>query len=454
MTQKNLPVVRFPYKGKYSFTPSEKKVLKKLSEAAEAVASIYKKQENRANNGANFYPRDATKEEILTAYKKDHSILSPYTVVERKNKKLVAIPYHVKYKKELQKVASLIREAAKLSDNADFASRLELQASALLNGTYEASDIYWLSLKPYKINFVIGPIERYEDKLFFKKCAYQSWLGIMNNQKTKDANKFKDYIVTARRKVLVPSEKVDFLDKIQIRVDDTILFSGLIARFMFTSSNLPNDVKIMEQYGSEVTIFKPSFDQKFDKERRPIFHAVFEQCFQSQYPVDILEEGSLRNAYLHEISHPLLRYRDAEKRLKEYFPIFDEISASVFGVKSCGSLLLKNAISQKELEAIMVMFIALAFSWWISYLREPSVIHYAQGFAIAVNFFLESGAIRESNGFSWPNFTKLFVSINELSDSLERILAVGTYEDAKNFVERYASLDIFKRFSPQLKELL
>lgn len=454
MTSKKFPIVRFPYKGKSSLASSEKKVLDKLIKAAEAIADIYQKQENRLNNGANFYPRDATKEEIKEANKKDHKILSPYTVVERKNGKLTAVPYHIKYKKELTKVSKLIKEAAKLSENKDFASRLELQASALLNGNYEASDIYWLSLKPYKINFVIGPIERYEDKLFFKKCAYQAWVGIMNDKLTADASKFRDYIVTARRKVLVPSEKVDFLDKIQIRVDDTLIFSGLISRFMFTSTNLPNDVKIMELYGSEITIFKQSFEIKFDQERDPIFHKVFEEQFQKEYSVSDIKIGSLRNAYLHEISHPLLRYRDAEKRLKEYFPIFDEITASVFGVKSCGSLLLKNAITQKELESIMVMFIALAFSWWISYLREPNVIHYAEGFAIALNFFLESGAIRESGGFSWPNFTKLFVSINELSDTLERILAIGTYEDAKNFVDKYASLNIFERFNNNLKEVL
>src|SRR3972149_2567379 len=157
--------------------------------------------------------------------------------------------------------------------------------------------------------------------------------------------------------------------------------------------------------------------------------------------------------FLKENSNTLLRHRDSERRLKEYFPVFDEISASIYGVKACGSLLLKDVISQKELEAIMVMFVARAFSWWTSYLKEPSIIHYAQGFAIALNYFLESGAIREAGGFSWPNFTKLFVSINELADTLERILAVGTYEDAQHFVEKYASLEIFEGFRPNLKKL-
>lgn len=448
------PIVKFPAKG-IKLSPSEKKVVQKLVKAAESIIPIYLKQENNRNNGANFYPRDVTRNQIIEAAKKNPEILSPCTIVEKNKKgKLIATPYHVKFKSQLKKTAGFIREAAKLTDNKEFAKRLEVQANALLDGNYEASEIYWLSMKPYKINFVIGPIERYLDKLFFTKCACQAWVGIMDEKMTADATRFKDYIVSSRRRVLAPSEKVDFLDKTHIRVDNTLIFTGLIARFMFTSSNLPNDVNIMEKYGSRVTIFEPSFDKKFNTEHHPIFHAVFEEQFQEGYPVDVLRLGSLRNSYLNEIGHSVLRYRDAEIRLKEYFPIFDEISSSVFGVKSCGALLLKDVISEKELEAIMVMFIARAFSWWLTYLREPSVVHYAQGFAVALNFFIESGAIRESGGFSWPNFTKLFVSINELSDALERILAVGSYEDAEQFIEKHASLDIFEKFSPNLKELL
>lgn len=454
MTPNNYPIVRFPQRG-LSLSPSEKKVVEKLIKAAESIAPIYLKQENHSNNGANFYPRDVTKQQIKEAAKENPEILSAYTMVEKDSTgKLQAVPYHIKFKKELITTSKYIKEAAKITENKDFAKRLEVQANALLDGNYEASDIYWLSMKSYKINFVIGPIERYNDKLFFTKCSYQAWVGIMDEKQTKDAIKFKDYIVTARRKVLVPSEKAEFLSKIQIRVDDTLVFSGLIARFMFTSTNLPNDVAIMEKHGSEITIFKPAFDKKFKLERHPIFHTVFQKNFQKAFPLKELELGALRNTYLHEISHPLLRYRDAERRLKEYFPVLDEISASVFGVKACGSLLLKDAITQKELESIMVMFIALAYSWWISYLKESNVIHYAQGFAIALNFFLESGAIRESDGFSWPNFTKLFVSFDELSSTLERILAIGTYGDAQKFVEKYATLDIFQKFNPNLKKLM
>lgn len=447
-------IIEFPQKD-LDLTPSGKKVIRKLTEAAKLVEKIYLKQKNFKQNGANFYPLNATKLEIQEAAKRNPEILSPYTMVERDKKgNLIAIPYHIKFKPTLLKIAKLIKEASKLSEDTEYAKRLIIVADSLLNGSYESSDIFWLTTKTHKISLVIGPIERYDDKLFFKKCSYQAWVGVIDKKQTADAIRFKDYIVSSKRKVLIPSEKVEFLDKIKIRVDDTLIFSGLIAHFMFTSSNLPNDVKLMEKYGSKVTIFKPAFKKKFNEERCPIFHSVFDFNLESLFAANEIEAGALRNTYLHEISHPLLRYEGAEKRLKEYFPIFDEIAASTFGVKACGSLLLKDAISQHELEAIMLMYIALGFSWWLSYLKEPSVIHYAQGFAIAMNYFIENGAIRIVNNRILVNFNKLFLALCELSDSLERTLAMGTYEEAQNFVDKYASLTIFELFKGNLTSFL
>jgi len=429
---------------------NERQVLEKLIKAARLIAPIYQKQQDPKYPGANFYPHDVEKTEIENAAKKDPSLLDPYTIVKRKNGKLISVPYHLEYRQYLLPIAKQLLEAAKITINREFGKRLELQADALLDGTYDVADIYWLSMRPYKIDIVIGPIERYDDRLFFTKCAYQTWVGVMDESETQEAVQLKETIYASHQRIFAPFHKIDFLDKIQVRVDNTLIFSGLITRFGFTSTNLPNDVSLMEKYGSEITVFKQSFDEKFKTLHHPIFHRVFEKNFQISYPVDILKRGSLRNTVLHEISHPLMRYRDAESRLKELFPIFDEISASVYGVKACGALLLKNAISQKELEAIIVMFICKSFSWWLDYLKQPSTIHYTKGYAIALNYFLENGSLKETDGISWPNFTKLFVSFEELATILERIISVGSYKEAQQFVDRYGSLDVFQRFQSRL----
>jgi len=78
----------------------EKVLFKKLISAAELIAPLYLKQKNNKHPGANFYPYDATKEEIERAARKNPAILSSYTFVERdKAGKLIAIPYHLKFKK-------------------------------------------------------------------------------------------------------------------------------------------------------------------------------------------------------------------------------------------------------------------------------------------------------------------------------------------------------------------
>src|SRR3990167_8324803 len=108
-------VVHFPPKKGTPLTASEKNVIEKLTKAAEAVAPIYEKQVNVLYSQANFYPADATKEEIQQAAKNNSKILSPYTMVEINLKgELTAIPYHIKFRDELLKVASLIEEAAKI----------------------------------------------------------------------------------------------------------------------------------------------------------------------------------------------------------------------------------------------------------------------------------------------------------------------------------------------------
>lgn len=432
----------------------EKIILKKLIEAAKLIAPLYLKQKNNKYPGANFYVHNVTKEEVEKAAKQNPAILDPYTFVERnRSGKLVAIPFHLKFKKELKPVAKLLIDAAKLSDNKNFASYLKSRAASLLNGNYEKSEIIWLKTEPFKFGFVIGPIERYLDKLFFKKCAYQAWVGILDEEKTKDAEKLKKLILISRKKILPGSEKID-VSKLNVRVDKTLIFSGLIADFAFTGTNLPNDVNLMEKYGSNLTIFATSLDEKFENEHFPIFKAIFTKHFQKFYSKEELYLASLRCILLHEISHSLIRYRDAEERLKDLFPIFDELYAYILGIKSCGTLLLKGAMAQKELEAILIMHICRNFTWWLDSLKNPDVRHYSLGAAIAQNFFLKEGAIKKTNGISWPDFAKLSICVDELCHLLEYYLALGSYHDAKEFVEEYGSFEVFKYFDSQLKKII
>lgn len=447
MTNKHPKFIREFSADLSKLTSTEKKVVDKLVEAIRLLASLYQKQ---VEPEPSFYPQDTTKEEIAEAARLNPDILSPYTIVEKRNGKLIPVPYHIKFREELKPIAKLLKQAAEITDNKPFARRLVLQANALLDGAYEASDIYWLTMEPYKIEIVIGPLNRYDDTLFFKKTSYEGWVGVMDEKLTAEAFAFKELFAAARRRTSFPGEKFEIWDKLKLRVDDTITYAGYGSRSYFTGYNLPDDPALIEKYGSEITFFQPTLDLKFETRHFPIFQQLFHGDFQRLFTKEELAKADFRNIIIHELGHPLLRYRDAEARLKELFPVFDEIAASVVGIKNLGTLVLKDFISQKELEAILVMFICWALDWEEEVSERPNIEPFVRGNAIALNYFFASGALKEAGGLSWPNFTKMFVALDELSELIERILAEGTFEEGQDFIKKFGDLSIFEKFNLRL----
>lgn len=441
MSESNEPLIEFR-PNLSTLSKNEQEVLHLLIEAARLIVPIYELQENQRFPGANFYPHNASKKEIEDSARENTKILSPYTIVERKNGKLYATTYHVKYAKLLKPITDKLLQAAKITDNKAFAKSLELQANTLLNGSYDEAAIYWMSMKPYVIDINIGPTERYADKLFFVKTAYQAWVGIMDTKETDKVFKYKDVILSSRRKVMMPSEKVDYYDKVQVRVDDSVIFSGLMARTKFVGVNLPNNPNLMEKYGSEITISKQANELRFKEEVMPTFNKLFSPEFRNQFTEEDLKTGSLYLVVLHELAHTYLRYRSSERNLQDLFPVIDELSAYVMGIKVCGSLLLKDIMDQKQLESIIIAFLARSFSL-ISQREDKGVrSHYAIGGAIFINYLLESGALKVAGGVHWPNFSKIFYSLDELAAILERMLSHGTKDDANSLITRYGDGNI------------
>ena len=227
-----------------SFSEKEKTVFQKLIEASELLGSLYEQQKDVRYPGAGFYPSDAAKQEIETASQKNPAILSPYTFVVRERKgDLKAIPFHVKFKKELKPIAGLLREAAKISDDKNLSRYLESRAKALLTDNYDESNILWLKTEKSKIGCVIGPFDRYLDKIFFKKRAYMAWVGILDEKRTNEAERLNSMIFSSERKFL-PGAKKAKIPQIRVRIEDTAIFSGLVADFMFAGNNLPSSADI------------------------------------------------------------------------------------------------------------------------------------------------------------------------------------------------------------------
>ncbi len=434
----------------------ERLLLDKLILAAELMAPLYLKQKNSKYPGANFYPHNATKEEIEEAAKKDPSILDPYTFVERdKSGKLITMPFCVRFKKELKKISEILKQAASLSDDKNFKKYLLLRAESLLNDDYDKSNIQFLKTGNSKFGFLTGPSESYLDKLFHKKRAYDNWVGILDKKRTEEAKKFKEIILSSERKILFGSVKIK-PPKIEIRIEKTPIFSGLSADFMFTGSTLPNEIYLIEKYGLILTISEDSLKENFKKDEFPIFKTLFNKNFQKSYSEKELYKASFKCILIHEIAHNLLYYQGAEERLKNIFPIINELYAYILGIECCGTLLLKDVLTSKELESILIMHICRNFTWWQDFLKNPDVKSYTLGMVIIQNFFLEKKAVEidKKNNFLKVDFSKLYLCISEFCRVLEYYIALGTYKETEEFINNYSQMKTFqKNFSPLLKKI-
>lgn len=426
------PLILFYPKNLPLLSKNELEVLDLLIDAGKLITPIYLEQEKQAEYQIN-------KGELKKAAKKDPAILSPYTVVEKINGKIVATPYHIKYAELLKPVAEKLWKAGGLTKNGEFGKTLKMQAKALIEGSYEEEIISWLKIKkPYILDTYIGPIEHFGGQLSFGKAAYQAWVGVLDKEGTDRLNNYKSITLSTRRRSLFPNEIIEDQENVKARVLDVVLFSGYMARVKFVGLHLPVDISIVEKYGSELILFNQPNDLRVKEQILPTFHKIFAKGFKEGYTKEDLTRGYLRAVALHEVAHSYLYYRNASKNLQDLFPVIDELAATILGLRLAGTLLLKDRITEKMLESMIVTFLCRSFYHKGSNSSSNPMHNYALGGNIFINFMLEHGALKMSGGQVVPNFMKIFVSLHELSDSLEYILAKGTYKEAQNFIKKYS----------------
>lgn len=435
-----------------NLSPSEKKVVPLLEKAAKQISGIYLKQEKGIEtvHGQNFYPKDVVNNDIIESAAKNPEILSPYTIVEKKGKKLIATPYHVKYKKELSKVAKFLKKASKISQDKNFSNYLLTTSKSLTSGDYEQIDKAWLKTRSSTLQFLIGPYERNLDRRFFKKMAYLAFIGIQDPFYTKKAEEVRDILLATAGDM---AGRVSSKKQIQVQSVRNVLFTGLLSRVLFATEHIPSDDKTIQKNGSRLIGYLSSMDYKFDNFLYPIFKEIFETRFKDNFSEELLRKANYYLMLVYGMSMQLGRYQGSRERLKELYPIYDEINCNVSGIYFCKHLIMKGVIEQKELEAMIIMHICWCFSEWI--LAKDSQIRnsYLKGDAMALTFYFKQDALKESNGISWPNFSKIFFVIENLSSIFLRIMREGTYEEAETFLKNNLSYEVFKLFEPKLSKI-
>ena len=253
--------------------------------------------------GANFYPADMTKEEFEKANLKDKK--SQYTLLRRDaNGKLITVPYHVQFKQQVEKAADLLRQAADLAEDAGLKKYLTLRAEALLTDNYQPSDLAWMDMKNNNIDFVVGPIEVYEDKLFNYKAAHEAYVLVKDQEWSQRLARYAAFLPELQRGLPVPEKykKEKPGTDSDLNAYDVIYYAGdCNAGSKTIAINLPNDEEVQLKKGTRRLQLKNAMRAKFDKIMLPIANTLIAEDQRKHVTFDAFFATTM----FHEVAHGL-----------------------------------------------------------------------------------------------------------------------------------------------------
>ncbi|MBT8230735.1 MAG: Zn-dependent hydrolase, partial [Bacteroidia bacterium] len=286
--------------------------------------------------GANFYPSDMTKEEFESAKIEDKESL--YTFLRRDDQgKLVTVPYHKKFEKEVKAISGLLLEAAELSENEALAKYLKLRAEAMLNDEYQPSDMAWLDMKDNHIDVVIGPIETYEDQLFGYKAAHECYVLVKDMEWSERLSKYAQYLPDLQKGLPVPEKykKEEPGRDTELNAYDVIYYSGDCNSGSKTIAiNLPNDEEVQLAKGTRRLQLKNAMQAKFEK----ILVPIAEELITPEQRKHITFDAFFANTMFHEVAHGLGIKNTingkgtVRKALKEHSSALEEGKADMLGL--------------------------------------------------------------------------------------------------------------------------
>ena len=385
-------------------------------------------------DGANFYPKNMTKEEFASAEMEDKS--SIYNFVRRdENGKLYTIPYHEKFKTEVKEVSDLLLEASKLADDAGLKNYLELRAAALLNDEYQASDLAWMDMKTNTLDIVIGPIETYEDQLFGNKAAHEGYVLIKDQEWSERLAKFSAYLpelqkglpVDAAYKKETPGTDSD------LNAYDVVYYAGDCNSGGKTIAiNLPNDEEVQLQKGTRRLQLKNAMQAKFDKIVLPISDVLIDESQRKHVTFDAF----FANTMFHEVAHGLGIKNTingkgtVREALKEHASALEEGKADILGLYMIQQLHAKGELKE-DIKDNMVTFMAGIFRS----VRFGASSAHGKANMIRFNFFKEQGAFSQNeDGTFKVNFDKMETAMKDLSKLILTLQGNGDYDGVAKLV--------------------
>jgi hypothetical protein len=396
--------------------------------------------------GANFYPPDMTKEEFEALDHPDKASL--YTLIRRNDKdSLSVVWYHEAYAPQLKKASDLLKEAAVLAEDEGLKKYLELRAEALLTSDYQPSDFAWMDMKTSPIDFVVGPIENYEDGMYGYKAAFESFILIKDQEWSDRLAKYAAMLPDLQRGLPVPGEykqEIPGTDA-DLNAYDVVYYAGdCNAGSKTIAINLPNDEEVQLQKGSRKLQLKNAMQAKFDKILVPIADLLITESQRKHITFNAFFE----NTMFHEVAHAMGVKNTingkgtARTALKEAYSSIEEGKADIMGLYLVTKLYEMGELTQGVVMDNYVTFFAGIFRSS----RFGAASAHGKANMMRFNYFEKEGAFtRDDNGFYTVDLEKTQEAMTKLIERIITIQGDGDYEAARKWIDEEGVV------KPQLK---
>jgi len=432
----------------------ERQVVNLLIEAAGQMTAIYERQRvaqgGKDGPGHGFYPADLTKAEF-EAYLAAHptekaALMDTYTVVKRDGAKLVAVPYSVEYKPELDKAAALLEQAAAITTNPSLKTFLTLRAQSFRTNDYFQSEMAWMDLKGTPIEVAIGPYETYTDELMGQKAAFEAFVTLMDPAESAALDKYKGYLKAMEANLPVEDRYKNFKrgGDSPIAVAEQVSGGGDNLHGPQTIAfNLPNDERVREAKGAKKVILSNVLGAKYDGILAPIAARVL---VADQVPLVNKKYMTLETLF-HELSHSIGpgsivlngRATTVSAELKDIGGTAEEAKADVMGAYNILFMMQKGELPIAEKPQILSTYFAGLFR----------AARFGEDEAHGRGAALQYGYLKSKGAFTWDAKEKKFrvddakmeAGIRDLTADIVRLQGDGDYAGMVAFFDKYAHLD-------------
>lgn len=383
--------------------------------------------------GANFYPQDI-KYLPFISYQAEGK-LSAYTQIKRdENGDLFVEPYNKAYSEEINKIAELLTKAATLSDNKSFAEYLLAKIEALKTNTYYNSEVAWMKVKGNKIDFLIGPVETYEDNFLQIKAAFESNILVKNEELSNKIQYYADLVDEFQQSI--PCDPSYKKEQKAINADfgvyDIISYSGYSnAGAKTISINRPYDLQVLKEHGSKKLQFKNVTEAKFTNILLPIAQKMIDPTQTKLINANIFFESNILYEIAEQLGyHKTLKGTNIKDELKDFATIIDKTRSDIVRLFLVSQLKNLNKITQEDIEKHYITYVSNLFR----IVRLGDGEAQAKADMIIFNFLQEKGAITLNASMYTVNVATMEKNVVELTALIHKIQETGDYAKAKDLV--------------------